>query len=695
MTYKRSTPIWIYSKDEELKLILDPNGDIPHYDSWFVEQLNRAVTLDFTIPADLPEAALIENDGRAVIRDRDGNLVEFIIRLPEDSDGENGPEKHVFAEGGEYELIDEWLPGYTAANVTLKTALEAVLSNTRWSVGTVDDFGTQSVNIEPTTVKNAIIQLLEIFGGEIRYRVEADGNRIVKRYVDVLKQRGRYSGKRFEMGKDILSITHAPDSTGIKTALYGYGASQANDGPRITFADAEWSVANGDPVDKPKGQLWVGDPEALEKWGYAGGTRHRFGVYSGQEEDPAELLLNTWKELQKLTAPTETYELQVALLQDVPGYEHERVRLGDLVSVIDRRVHPNIETQANIIEYRQNLNDERLDEVVVGQFRNTFDTVGRVRNTEQIIDNKQGNWDKKETPEGALEKANQKAQEAIEEAQKRIDAAKQELSEAIAEIDDAKVTIEEAQALIDDTISNPQNYKGDFVGDLIADSLIVRGPIISENATITGQIVASGATFLQATMDRANIINANIQDATITGTLNSVGGTFTGALVGGSIDIDTDVMVGNNIYLGRNFPYTHKRAIYFDPNNNVSIYYTGVGMDLNLGAMETYVEGSLHVGDISFYENNQPEAASWYTESGFCGIGGHANKLSNVVYYAVPFRFKRRTTPSVIYFSNGTGNRTPRVAQLSRDGFLLALDLDTGTDGFIHWRGDYQVGGAG
>lgn len=689
MTYKRSTPIWIYSKDEELKLILDLNGDIPHYDSWFVEQLNGAVTLNFTIPADLPEAALIENDGRAVIRDRDGNLVEFIIRLPEDSNDENGPEKHVFAEGGDYELIDEWLPGYTAANVTLKTALEAVLSNTRWSVGTVDDFGTQSVNIEPTTVKNAIIQLLEIFGGEIRYRVEADGNRIVKRYVDILKQRGRYSGKRFEMGKDILSITHAPDSTGIKTALYGYGAAQANDGPRITFADVEWSVANGDPVDKPKGQLWVGDPEALAKWGYAGGARHRFGVYSGQEEDPAELLLNTWKELQKITVPTETYELQVALLQDVPGYEHERVRLGDLVSVIDRRVQPNIETQANIIEYRQNLNDERLDEVVVGQFRNTFDTAGRVRNTEQIVESKQGNWDKKETPEGALEKANQKAQKAIEEAQKRIDAAKQELSKAITDIDNAKVTIDEAQALIDDTIANPQNYKGDFVGDLIADSLIVRGPIISEKATITGQIIASGATFLQATMDRANIINANIQDATITGTLSSVDGTFTGDLVGATIYANETSFVGdslhitNDLYLGQLTDRSPK-TIHFNDSCGISggTGWVGAGIDvnateLNINSSQTFIKGTLY---------------SDRSETGYCGAGamGIAGYNGNVIVTGVNFRIKKTYMPSSINYTTLTGNRTPNFVDISQDGFGLAIPSDN-INNFAYWRGYYTA----
>ncbi|MFE8697991.1 phage tail spike protein [Cytobacillus sp. FJAT-53684] len=552
----RSTPIWIYNIDEELKLILDPKGDLPHFDSWYTEQLNGAITLEFSVPANDPRVTAIENDGRAVIRDQDGNLIEFIIRQPEDTNDINGPIKRVFAEGGDYELIDEWMTGYKADNVTLKTALEAVLSKTRISVGIVHDFGTQSVDLAPMSVKAATVELINLFGGERRYRVDTSVNQIVNRYIDVLSRRGENTGKRFEHGKDIQSVRRTIDSTGIKTALYGYGAGGINDGPRVTFASVEWSVANGDPIDKPIGQTWIGDPDALQQWGYDRGTRHRFGEYSGQEEDPAELLLSTWNHLQTLNDAVRTYDFKVALLEKVAGYKHEAVRLGDTVILIDREIQPKVEVSANIIEYRQNLNDDQLDEVTVGNFRNSFDSAVRIRNTEKVIERKQGNWDNKETPEGAHAKAIAEAEKAIEEAQRRIDAAKLEIQQAVNEIEQTKLDLENAQALIDDTLANPQNYNGEFAGDLIADSLIVRGPIISQDATITGRIAAANATFVNATIETGNIINANIQNATITGTLAGVGGTFTGDLVGARItstsviDVATDIRVGNNIYLG-------------------------------------------------------------------------------------------------------------------------------------------------
>ena len=46
---------------------------------------------------------------------------------------------------------------------------------------------------------------------------------------------------------------------------------QTGYGRRITFADVEWSKANGDPLDKPKGQEWLEDPDATKQLGFSDG----------------------------------------------------------------------------------------------------------------------------------------------------------------------------------------------------------------------------------------------------------------------------------------------------------------------------------------------------------------------------------------------------------------------------------------
>src|SRR5690606_12654477 len=93
-------------------------------------------------------------------------------------------------------------------------------------------------------------------------------------------------------------------------------------GRRISFADVEWKVENGDPVDKPLGQEWVGDPEALAVWGFQGGTVHRFDFVIFEDvEDPEELLRLTWEELQRRKAPQVNYRVKIIDL------EHTRAAL--------------------------------------------------------------------------------------------------------------------------------------------------------------------------------------------------------------------------------------------------------------------------------------------------------------------------------------------------------------------------------
>lgn len=589
-------PLWIYDKDENLQLVIvnlpgdytqrlqstgnrnltqvagsfigtmeevdtrqipeDQDAPLVYTNGWLIEQLNGAVTLEFDVIATNPSAALIENDGRVVTRNVDGDYMEFIIRHIEDIDDNNGTIKSVKAEGGEYELIDEFLPEYVQASVDLETALTAVLQGTRWQVGECDNLLERPVDLRNVSVKNAVYQLLNIFGAEVKYRIERAGNRITNRYIDVYKRRGNNFGKRFEDGKDILSTNRTLDSAGIKTALYGRGASQENDSPRLTFSEVEWSRDNGDPVDKPLGQTWVGDPDALGRWGYKQGTRHRFGFYDGQEEDPAQLLLNTWNDLQKRIHLRDTYEIEVIQLAELLGYDHEEVRLGDTCYAINRRIYPEVVTENNVIEYRLNLNDRKLSEVTLGQFRATFDVSGRLRDTEKTVNENKGNWDKKETPEGAREKAESEAQKAIDEAQSRIDDAKKDIEDTIDAIEQTKIDLEDAEAAIENAISRPQDYEGHFSGDIAAQSITLWDQVISQNATFTGEVQGSSLTFLKGRFEEVDIIDADIQNATITGQLDSVDGTFVGDLIGAritsnsSIDVTTDLYVGDNIYLG-------------------------------------------------------------------------------------------------------------------------------------------------
>ncbi len=670
----------------------------PFFDDTHTERLEDGfATYKFSVPLNHEDAAKIQARGYVVLRDLDGVFQLFRIETIDDITEESGERiRQVYAETAATELNNDIVRPMTFVG-TAEEALDFVLAGTRWQRGIVQWTGSVTLDLRDyPTVLAAVRKILEAFGGELRFRVTFEAGRVTGRYVDLLAWRGRFTGKRFEYAKDMEGVTRTEDVTKLATALIGLGKSD-DSGNRVTFSGVTWSKANGDPADKPAGQDWVGDEDALQVWGVNG--KHLFDVFEDNEEtNPARLLQKTWDELQNRINGRFTYEVNVAVLERMAGFEHEEVRLGDTVTVHDYVHDQPLILEARVIQVERSYSDPSRDKVTLGRYRPIlFSLPEVVADIQETIRRKQAQWEAggetifkssvppenpaigqlwldtstvpnvlkrwdgsawvkvtptepdevgaekeiiksptppgnpqpgalwlntsvipnvlmywdgtqwikcspteageigAETPEGAW----QKAQEALEEAQRQIEQARQELQQAIANLETTTVTLEEAEQLIQDTISNPQNYSGDFVGDIIADSLIVRGPITAQNATITGTITASNATFLNITVQNANIINSSIQNCTITGTLNGVNGTFTGSLVGvtgtflGSLQTTQNAYVGGSLYLGYGNPSSMTLWFGYDTPNAPSIYrylgQTNVYFDLrSSGRLELF-----------------------------------------------------------------------------------------------------------
>jgi|GEM_PF-2483315 len=317
---------------------------------------------------------------------KEGNLVAF-----EDIEGDfqlyevvqiidihgDGSEKQAVCEHSNLELLDEHIEDIRPTNQTARYALSQALAGTRWQLGVVADLGIASTNFYRVNPKEAITKIIESWGGEVRYRVTIDENRITGRFVDLLARRGADTGKVYERGKDLLEITRAIDITSIKTAVRGYGkGEEIGEGysRRITFKDIEWKVSNGDPINKPKGQDWIGDETAKETWGRpgAGGSRrHRFGKFEdSEEENPLRLLEKTYAYLLTVNQPIANYQGRVVDLFRLKGdeYRHERASLGDTAAVLDDEVSPPIEAKARIIELIRDLLNPGYDEAILGQY---------------------------------------------------------------------------------------------------------------------------------------------------------------------------------------------------------------------------------------------------------------------------------------------------------------------------------------
>lgn len=333
----------------------------------------------------------VEKGFRIVYRDKEGNWKEFIIKGIEESKQPDGIIKSVYCESSFYETLGDYIEDKRPYNTTANIALERALEPTRWEVGIVDDLGINSVNFYHISAKEAIQKVAEAWKGEIRTRVVVSGNRIVKRYVDLLARRGNDTGKRFTYSKDIEEIKKIVHRDDVITALYGYGKGEEIEetggyGRRITFGDI-----NG-------GKNYVENEEARLIWGRNNpdGTKsHIFGkVEFDDVEDPEELLKLTKEKLEELSKPLITYECKVIDLKAY-GFEHEGVELGDTVVVIDKDFEPELRLKARVISITKDLLEPENNEIILGNFIPSIidDTV----KDKEFINNfrgKQGVWDR-------------------------------------------------------------------------------------------------------------------------------------------------------------------------------------------------------------------------------------------------------------------------------------------------------------
>lgn len=388
-------PIWIFTKDEELAVVLgdSPQG-CPYYDAVLTEALNGVDKLEFSIPGDHPRAEYVVRGCIAVVQTIEGTFRAFRIKTHTQGFGEDGVRYRQFY--AEDIAVDE----LNAAPVIDRRpnnpldALIGALENSLWEVGQVDSgFPEASTNFYHETAMSCLQKMAETWGGEFRFRIEHDGRRITARYVDFLRQRGEDTGFRVTVGKNMRTLEGEEDITALATALYGYGRGEEHEetggfGRRISFADVEWKKENGDPVDKPLGQEWVGDPEALAVWGLQGGTVHRFDFVIFEDvEDPEELLRLTWEELQKRKAPQVNYRVGLIDLEYTEGRSHEATRIGNWGLVIDDDFKPPLEFKARVIERKIPLRNPERTELTLGHIVPTLtDIVNRAdRNSRNAI----------------------------------------------------------------------------------------------------------------------------------------------------------------------------------------------------------------------------------------------------------------------------------------------------------------------
>lgn len=364
----------------------------------FEEQINTAGNLKFTT------AKKLRDDCLYVLFQRPSATTYMCFKIltetQEDDQVSYTAVESAYDELGSYSFIKDIRP----QNRTAKEMLTQILAQTRFSVGYVADTGTQTTNFYYMTVLASLQSVVNLFNLEITFDVIFDpiDNQVKKRMVNLYQQQGARTGRRFEYGDKLLSVTREQSSDELVTALVGRGSSvqvsEGTDGSpdgysrKITFADVVWKKSAGNPLDKPAGQEYLEDPSATAVYGFSDG-KPRIGFVEFDKINDKNLLIKaTYDKLQELKRPKVSFKASVT---DVGN-----LSLGDTVAII--RHDLKIEYLTRVYKVTHDLLNAQNNTIELGddfQKASITSTISAVQDTVQSA---------KEYSQSALQSANGK-----------------------------------------------------------------------------------------------------------------------------------------------------------------------------------------------------------------------------------------------------------------------------------------------
>lgn len=327
---------------------------------------NNIDTLEFKVFDNTEVAATLMQQNLVLKEVRDGRIVPYVITEAEkDSDDRS---VIAYASGEWIQLAKAGI--ITPQKIVGKTVNEFIdmaLVGTKWKRGKTEyaGFHTMTIDefIDPLKFLKDIASLFEL---EIQYRAEVIGSQIVGRYVDMVKKRGRDTGKEVTLGKDLMGIKRIENSQNICTALLGFVKKEGGD--FITIS----SINNGIP--------YLVDNDAFQRWNERG--QHKFGFYTPETEEditPQRLLTLMKTELAKRINTSYIYEVQAQSIGRVFGLAHELINEGDKIRIKDTGFTPKLYLEARAIAGDESFTDPSQDKYVFGDYREIVDANEELR----------------------------------------------------------------------------------------------------------------------------------------------------------------------------------------------------------------------------------------------------------------------------------------------------------------------------
>ncbi|ANV71925.1 MULTISPECIES: phage tail spike protein [Bacillus cereus group] len=327
---------------------------------------NNIDTLEFKVFDNTEDAATLMQQNLVLKEVRDGRIVPYVITETE----KNSDDRSViaYASGEWIQLAKSGIINpQKIVGKTVNEFIDIALVGTKWKRGKTEyaGFHTMTIDefIDPLKLLKDIASLFDL---EIQYRAEVIGSQIVGRYVDMVKKRGRDTGKEVTLGKDLMGIRRIENSQNICTALLGFVKKEGGD--FITIS----SINNGVP--------YLVDSDAFQRWNERG--QHKFGFYTPETEEditPQRLLTLMKTELAKRINTSYIYEVQAQSIGRVFGLAHELINEGDTIRIKDTGFRPKLYLEARAIAGDESHTDPSQDKYAFGDYREIVDANEELR----------------------------------------------------------------------------------------------------------------------------------------------------------------------------------------------------------------------------------------------------------------------------------------------------------------------------
>lgn len=357
----------IQDRDNNLLAVLDPQEC---YDCVKDQTINADNTLELVLDVSHYAAQFLKKDNRIMYLDNIKNKWhEYVMSGIE----QQGYKITVNAESSLYDTLSNWIDFIDITGNTVVTGLQKIFNTcspkSNWNAGTSDITGNYQMQRTRYTLKEVIFAWANKVSGELEERIVIYNNKPT-RYVDIKQSIGSNKGKVLYDDRDLTDINIEVPVDTIYTMAYGYGKSETIEGSEeskpITFKDVVWTVAGGDPVDKPAGQEWVALPdEYKQKYGYYdtnGVLQHRaIGYEESGVEVPSELLQRTYDFLLKNVQDQSIYKLTAADYKAL-GLNPIEISLGDIIGARIAKLG-DIYISSKVLRYKEDLKNPDNNEI--------------------------------------------------------------------------------------------------------------------------------------------------------------------------------------------------------------------------------------------------------------------------------------------------------------------------------------------